>query len=185
MKPKTKSSPAKAGSRHRLNNGRERLKVTAIFMCFLMMISFSGCEAFVKKFRRKPREEKREEPVIQPENYPDVALNKDELYRDYFLFWESWADELVSFLKDNANAKKQKECVQQALDNLVKMQSLLNDDKAKSLDRFIQELTTVKNVLFQSYLNSADFSYLKNKMERIKSRVRRDFIFSKAKKDLR
>ncbi len=162
-----------------------KLKITAVFMCFLMIISFTGCEAFVKKFRRKPREEKREEPIIQPESYPDVALNKDELYRDYFLFWESWADELVSFLKDNANTKKQKECIQQAMDNLLKMQSLLNEEKAASLDGFVIELTTVKNVLFQSYLNSADFSYLRNKVERIKARVHRDFIFSKIKKDLR
>src|SRR3989338_7565741 len=153
-------------------SGRQnsKLKITALVMGFLMVISLTGCEAFVKKFRRKPKEEKREEPIIQPQSYPDVALNKDELYRDYFLFWESWADELVSFLKDNANTKKQKECIQQAMDNL---------------DKFVIELTTVKNVLFQSYLNSADFSYLKNKIERIKAKVHRDFVFSKIKKDLR
>ena len=168
-------------------SGRQnsKLKITALAMGFLMIISLTGCEAFVKKFRRRPKEEKREEPIIQPQSYPDVALNKDELYRDYFLFWESWADELVSFLKDNANTKKQKECIQQAMDNLVKMQSLLNEEKAGFLDKFVIELTTVKNVLFQSYLNSADFSYLKNKIERIKAKVHRDFVFSKIKKDLR
>ncbi|HBU08115.1 MAG TPA: hypothetical protein DEA99_02725 [Candidatus Omnitrophica bacterium] len=71
------------------------------------------------------------------------------------------------------------------MDNLVKMQSLLNEEKAGFLDKFVIELTTVKNVLFQSYLNSADFSYLKNKIERIKAKVHRDFVFSKIKKDLR
>ena len=127
-----------------------KLKITALVMGFLMIISLAGCEAFVKKFRRKPKEEKREEPIIQPESYPDVALNKDELYRDYFLFWESCADELVSFLKDKANTRKQKECIQQAMDNLVKMRSLLNEEKARSLDKFAAELAAVKNVLFQS-----------------------------------
>ena len=169
--------------RHRFNN--KIAQIIVLVTGFWLLVSLTGCEAFVKKFRRKPREEKREEPIIQPESYPDVALNKDELYRDYFLFWESWADELVSFLKDNANTKKQKECIQQAMDNLLKMQSLLNEEKAVSLDKFVIELTTVKNVLFQSYLNSADFSYLKNKVERVKARVHRDFVFSKIKKDLR
>ena len=169
--------------RHRFNN--KIAQIIVLVTGFWLLVSLTGCEAFVKKFRRKPREEKREEPIIQPESYPDVALNKDELYRDYFLFWESWADELVSFLRDNANTKKQKECIQQAMDNLLKMQSLLNEEKAASLDGFVIELTTVKNVLFQSYLNSADFSYLKNKVERVKARVHRDFVFSKIKKDLR
>ena len=169
--------------RHRFNN--KIAQIIVLVTGFWLLVSLTGCEAFVKKFRRKPREEKREEPIIQPESYPDVALNKDELYRDYFLFWESWADELVSFLRDNANTKKQKECIQQAMDNLLKMQSLLNEEKAASLDGFVIELTTVKNVLFQSYLNSADFSYLRNKVERIKARVHRDFVFSKIKKDLR
>ena len=171
-----------------INTGKTKYRVTQIAVLvagFCLLVSLTGCEAFVKKFRRKPKEEKREEPIIQPESYPDVALNKDELYRDYFLFWESWADELVSFLKDNANTKKQKECIQQAMDNLLKMQSLLNEEKAAALDKFVIELTTVKNVLFQSYLNSADFSYLKNKVERIKAKVHRDFVFSKIKKDLR
>lgn len=160
-------------------------QIAALFTGFCLLVSLTGCEAFVRKFRRKPAEEKREESIIQPESYPDVALNKDELYRDYFLFWESWADELVSFLNDTANVKKQKECIQQATDNLVKMQSLLNEEKARSLDTFAAELTTVKNVLFQSYLNNADFSYLKKKMERIKAKVHQGFVFSKIKKDLK
>ena len=160
-------------------------QIAALVAGFCLLVSLTGCEAFVKKFRRKPREEKKEEPIIQPENYPDVALNRDELYRDYFLFWESWADELVSFLNDKANTRKQKECIQQAMDNLVKMRSLLNEEKARSLDKFAAELAAVKNVLFQSYLNSADFSYLKNKLERIKAKVHQGFVFSKIKKDLR
>ena len=160
-------------------------QIVALVTGFWLLVSLTGCEAFVKKFRRKPKEEKKEEPIIQPENYPDVALNKDELYRDYFLFWESWADELVSFLNEKANVRKQKECIQQAVDNLVKMRSLLNEEKAKSLDKFAAELAAVKNVLFQSYLNSADFSYLKNKLERIKAKVHQGFVFSKIKKDLR
>ena len=72
-----------------INTGKTKYRVTQIAVLvagFCLLVSLTGCEAFRKKFRRKPKEEKREEPIIQPESYPDVALNKDELYRDYFLF---------------------------------------------------------------------------------------------------
>lgn len=160
---------------------------TFIFICGLwtLVCGLYGCEAFVRKFTRKPRGEmKKEEPLIQPQEYPDLAVNKNELYKDYFLFWESWADELVSFLNEKANFKKQKECVSQALDNLSKMRSLLNVEKARALEQYVLELTSVKNIVFEGHLNSADFSSLRNKVERIKSKVRHSFILSKIKMDL-
>lgn len=165
---------------------REFSNIRVLLAVCCLLFTTVGCEAFVRKFTRKPKgETKREEPLIQPQDYPDVALNKEELYKDYFLFWESWADELVSFLRENANAKKQKECAGEALDNLAKMQSLLNDEKARMLEKFILEFTAVRNMVFESYLNSADFSYLRNKVERIKSGVHRGFMFLRVRKELK
>lgn len=158
-----------------------------IYSCFLFLVicSLTGCEAFVRKFTRKTKKTVFEEPVIQPQEYPQTALSREELYRDYFLFWETWADELLNFLKEDANAKKQKACADEALDNLTKMQSLLNEEKAKLLAAAIGEFNTFKNILAENSLNRADISYLRNKLERIKAKVHRGFIFSKIKKDLK
>ena len=163
-----------------------KLKFLLLF-CGLWIIAcgLCGCEAFVRKFTRKPKgEPNKEMPVLQPEVYPDVASSRDQLYKDYFLFWETWVDELLSNLSEKANVKKQKECANEALDNLLKMRSLLNDEKAKTLEPFIAEFTAVKNTISAGRPNGADFYYLRNKLERIKSKVHRNFIFSKIKKDL-
>ena len=158
-----------------------------IYFCFLFFVlcSLTGCEAFVRKFTRKTKKVALEEPVIQPQEYPQTALSREELYRDYFLFWETWVDELLNFLKEDANAKKQKACANEALDNLAKMQSLLNEEKANALAGLIGEFNTFKNILSENSLNRADISYLRNKLERIKAKVHRGFIFSKVKKDLK
>ena len=160
-------------------------QIILLVVCCLLLVTLTGCEAFVRKFTRKPKGEPRKEtPVIQPEVYPDVASSRGQLYKDYFLFWETWVEELLSNLSEKANLKKQKECANEALDNLTKMRSLLNDEKAKTLEPFIAEFTALKNTISAERLNSADFYYLRNKLERIKSKVHRNFIFSKIEKGL-
>lgn len=151
-----------------------------------LLFTLIGCAAFVRKFTRKPKGElEKEEPVIQPEVYPDLAAAKDELYKDYSTFWEGWADQLMEFLNEKANFKKQKECAYEALDNLTKMRELLNEEKAKSLEPLIDEFTAVKAIVFAGRLSSPDYNYLKNKVERIKSRVHRHFAYSRISKDFK
>jgi hypothetical protein len=158
------------------------LRSTACCLLFTLI----GCAAFVRKFTRKPKgEPQKEEPVIQPEVYPDAAAAKDELYKDYATFWEGWADELMEFMNEKANFKKQKECAYESLDNLIKMRELLNEEKAKSLEPLIDEFTAVKAIVFAGRLSSSDYNYLKNKIGRIKSRVHRHFAHSKISKDLK
>lgn len=144
------------------------------------MFSLTGCQSFARKFIRKSKgEPKKEEPIFQPQEYPQMPQETVQFYKDYFLFWESWADELLSYLSKDANFKKQKECAEQALDNLIKMQSLLNEEKAKALTILVNEFTAVKEAIFSGNLNSASLSSLRNKIERIKSQVRREFIYKK------
>jgi len=80
---------------------------------------------------------------------------------------------------------KQKACANEALDNLTKMQSLLNEEKANALQGLIEEFNTFRNILSENRLNRADISYLRNKLERVKAKVHRGFIFSKVNKDLK
>lgn len=165
---------------------RRWTQIIGLFITCSLLFTLIGCAAFVRKFTRKPKgEPEKEEPVIQPEVYPDAAVNKDELYKDYFTFWEGWADQLMEFLNEQANFKKQRECAYEALDNLIKIRELLNEEKAKSLEPLINEFIAVKTIVFAGRLISSDYSYLKNKVERIKSRVHRDFTHSRVSKDLK
>ncbi|TAN60654.1 hypothetical protein EPN16_04850 [bacterium] len=169
---------------YRLYAAARRICLPLFIICFIF--SITGCQSFARKFIRKPKgEPKKEEPIFQPQEYPERPQDIGQLYKDYFLFWESWADEMISYLSKDANFKKQKECAEQALDNLIKMQSLLSETKANSLGPLVSELAGVKEEIFSGSLNSSSFSVLRNKVERIKSRVRREFIYKKIQNDFR
>ncbi|HAH21117.1 MAG: hypothetical protein A2Y00_00475 [Omnitrophica WOR_2 bacterium GWF2_43_52] len=164
-----------------------RSQVTRIILLStlcLLLTTLTGCEAFVRKFTRKPKEIKREEPIIEPQVYPETSVSKEQLYMDYYLFWQTWSDEALLHLNENDNAKKQKECAYEALDNLLKMQSLLSEQKAKAMEPLVAEFKTVKEIVFAGRLNGPDYEYLRLKVERIKSRLSRNFSFLKIRKDL-
>ena len=137
-----------------------------------------------RKFTRKPKDEHREEPVIEPQSYPDVLSEKDALYKDYFLFWETWVDELSSFLYSNCSNKKQRSCSLQALDNLTKMRSLLKEDRARQLDSSIAEFTKIKDKIFLEDLLVSELGFLRIEVSRIKAEVHKNFKFSKIQKDM-
>lgn len=161
-------------------------KICLLFFISCLLFSLTGCQSFARKFIRKPKgEPKKEEPIFQPQEYPERPQDIGQLYKDYFLFWESWADELIAYLSKDANFKKQKECSEQALDNLTKMQSLLSEEKAKAISPLVAEFTAVKEAIFSGSLNSASLSSLRNKVERIKSRARREFVYKKIQNDIR
>ena len=55
-----------------------------------------GCEAFVRKFTRKNKNETlaQEELVLTPEIYKNTA-SKEEQYRQYFIYWKAEDEELI------------------------------------------------------------------------------------------
>lgn len=62
--------------------------INLLFISFLM-VSLTGCEAFVRKFTRKPKDKmKTEELVLIPEEYKPPQLSKEEKYRDTFFLEE-------------------------------------------------------------------------------------------------
>jgi len=68
---------------------------------------FSGCETFQRKFvRRKKSKEPQEEMVIVPRDYSAQPFSSDVMYKQYFVYWKSWNQELVEALKENAPYKK-------------------------------------------------------------------------------
>jgi len=51
-----------------------------------------GCDAFVRKFTRKPKTQEfpEEEMVLAPEEYEPIALSAAERYQQDFFFWKAW-----------------------------------------------------------------------------------------------
>lgn len=151
----------------------------------LVLSTLLGCEAFVKKFTRKPKKEQPpEEMVLVPEEYPSLFKNKEEAYRQYFLYWKSWQDELINALLVGMSQKKQLSCADEAIKNLTEIKKLLIEEKQKELDSYIVELTNLRdNIKNDPYSNNA----IKNRStaEMLKRNVLQDFSYLKIKNSLK
>jgi alpha-galactosidase/6-phospho-beta-glucosidase family protein len=159
--------------------------VRTLFIFFLA-VNVAGCEAFVRKFTRKSKKEKEEQikMVITPEEYPQPAMTKEEQYRQYFIYWKSWHEELIQSLSiGNTNQKKQLGCVAEAIKNLEELKSILSVQNQGALDVFIAGLDSLRAAIVRDpYAQNANAN--RQEAERIKRSILRDFSVSRVKGDL-
>jgi Arc/MetJ-type ribon-helix-helix transcriptional regulator len=147
------------------------------------MVTLGGCDAFVRKFTRKPKKEekKEEEMVLVPQEYqPEGQFNQD-LYRNYYIVWRSWHSELIDSLVVDGNHKKQIECIRYLIQNLENMRQLLKEQKQQILDNYLKELNKIQDKINQPNLNISDFSLLKDKLTIIQRDIQREFSYTKVK----
>jgi hypothetical protein len=156
-----------------------------LFGVFFLIFNLIGCDAFVRKFTRKPKKEDipQEELVLVPEEYKQT-MSKEELYRQYLLYWKSWQDELIEALSRRTNYKKQLSCAQQAINNLLALKPLLNEEKNKKLDVHINQVSDLRDLIRDDNycLNIPTY---KVTAERLRRAILRDFSFDKIKGSLK
>jgi len=155
-----------------------------ILTCLLLVMAFGliGCDAFVRKFTRKPKKKDLtpEEMVLLPQEYGNIQISKEERYRQNFLFWKSWQDELINSLTPDANHKKQIDCVQEAVRNLQQLALLLNEEKQKELNIYISQMTDLEAAIVKD-LYGNNVARNRSSAERIKMNILRGFSFNKIK----
>ncbi len=170
----------------KLKTQNSQLTTRSCIFILSSVIFLSGCEAFVRKFTRKPKKDKmqKEEVVLAPEEYTGKSLSSEELYRQYFLYWKSWHDELLSSLSSiGENQKKQLSCAEQALTNLGALRPLLKPQKQTLLDTYINQLRQVQDTIAgDPYARS--IMGTRQAAERIKRNILKDFSFPKIKDSL-
>lgn len=161
-----------------MNSARCTLHAARIIYISFLIFNLLGCEAFVRKFTRKPKKEKipHEEMVLAPEEYKGPQMTKEGLYRQYFLFWRSWQDELIASLSVGANHKKQIDCANEALKNIVNLKALVNAEKQKKLDIYIGQLNDLKGLITQDIYGNNVSSH-RQKAERIRRNILQDFSY--------
>ncbi|MCX5695564.1 MAG: hypothetical protein NTW18_02725 [Candidatus Omnitrophica bacterium] len=150
----------------------------------ILVINLTGCEAFVRKFTRKSKKDKSpEEMVLAPEEWKGPKMTKEEQYRQYFLFWKSWHDELINSLQLSSTQKKKIDCAQQAMKNLIGMRSLLNESKQKQLDVYLKQLADLQNSIQSDIYGTAINSYRQDS-DKLKMNIQQRFSYDDIKNDL-
>lgn len=155
-----------------------------LFTLYFLLFTLCGCEAFVRKFTRKSKKDKGPvEMVLEPEEWKGPKMTKEERYRQYFVFWQSWQDELINALIQNAPQKKKLDCVQQAFKNLVGMRSLLNESKQKQLDVYLKQTAELREDIKSDIYGTANNFYRQNS-EKLKMNISRYFTYSDVRNDI-
>ena len=152
-------------------------RILCLGLVAAFVVSMQGCETLRKKFTRRRKTPVTSEPmVITPRDYSAHPLPNAVLYKQYFTYWKSWNQELVTSLGDYASDKKVLDCMEQALMNLKKMSTYLQEDKAKQLATYIDQSENlrnrIKNVPGVPHAEAMRFRYT---AERILSGVNRQF----------
>jgi hypothetical protein len=161
---------------------KRRLKQTILLVTsYSLLVTIIGCEAFVRKFTRKPKKEDlpQEEMVLAPEEYKS-NISKEDLYRQYFLFWKSWQSELIESLVQKRSNKKQVDCIDEAIKNLLNLRTLLNAEKQQKLDAYIARMQELRGAI-ASDIYSNSVSTNAQAAERLKMNILRDFSYDKIK----
>jgi len=157
-------------------------RIAASFMVGFICLNLIGCDAFVRKFTRKPKKDKyqQEELVLAPVEYKAPETTPEQKYRQSFLYWKSWQDELIEALLTPKKRKKAIDCVSQALKNLIDLRPLLDEKNQKILDKYAQQTIDLKvEIQNDIYGNRLDFTRLS--AERIRRNVLRDLSITKVK----
>lgn len=156
---------------------RYRFKLLA---CFLLILSLVGCDAFVRKFTRKSKkDDTRVEMVLAPQEYKP-SMSKQEEYRQYFMFWKAWHDELINALLMDKSQKKKLDCIDEAIKSLVNMRPILNEDKQRKLDMYIGLMQDLRQEINRdTYGNNDDWN--RNRAEQLKRNIQKEFAYDKVK----
>jgi len=157
---------------------------SALVLSFILLANLTGCEAFVRKFTRKSKKEKApEEMVLVPEEWKGPKMTKEELYRQYYNFWLSWQDELISSLSQRASLKKRIDCVGQAIKNILGMRSMLNETQQKQLDVYLRQMTDLSNAIKADIYGTSSNPNRQN-AEKVRRNILQSFSYPDIKGDM-
>ena len=159
--------------------------VLYLFFVVSLLSSLVGCEAFVRKFTRKPKtgDMRREEMVLVPQEYKGPQMSKEELYRKYFMYWQAWQGELINAMAAGGNYKKRVDSLDEAIKNLGQLKGLLNTDKQKQLDVYLQRMYDLRKRISDD-IYSVHREQNRFLAERLTRDIQRYFSYSDIKNNL-
>ncbi|MDD3087565.1 MAG: hypothetical protein PHP89_03270 [Candidatus Omnitrophica bacterium] len=163
---------------------KKMIKFPVFILLLIFLVNLTGCEAFVRKFTRKSKKDKApEEMVLVPEEWTGPKMSKEEIYRRYYNFWQSWQEELINVLTQKASLKKRVDCAQQSIKNLSGMRSMLNVTKQKQLDVYLSLMNDLLISIKADIYGTANSSN-RQKSERVKRNIMQSFSYPDIKGDL-
>ncbi|MCG8431773.1 MAG: hypothetical protein MJA29_11450 [Candidatus Omnitrophica bacterium] len=154
----------------------KRLCLMLVVVCLL--VAGTGCEAFIKKFKREPKKKDTvHELVLEPESYDEARPADNELARQYYSFWRNWHDELITALASSDNHKKKKEAAFESVRNLENLAPFMKEPYRSAIGEYIAKLEKLYEDIAGD-IHSMYGSRSLNRARDLKRRIEREFPFT-------
>lgn len=151
--------------------------ILIFFTIYVLAFTSLGCEAFRRKFVRKPEKEKEIKVIIETQEY-ESRYSPEQSYKKYFLFWRISHEELINLLEtQNMSRKKRVFAARKIVENLSQMRQLILPEKQTRLDDFISEQRHIVRQVDRYNLNMVQRLRIKNALERQKRQIQREFDY--------
>lgn len=152
-------------------------KMFSILLIFAMVVSLAGCsEEWRRKFIRKKKVVKKPR-IYQLQRYKKEPT--EQLYNKHYNYCITWLSELAQDLGDNS--KKDARCIEEALGQMRDMQAILVPEKGRELDKHINRLKEVQELIVRQDLGTANMDYARRTVEREERFLRTEFYYNKIK----
>ena len=153
-------------------------KIFSVLLIFAMIISLAGCsEEWRKKFIRKKKDVAKKPRIYQVKRYNKEPT--EALYTKHYNYTITWLSELVDDL--GKNSKKDARCIEEALAQIKDLQLFLVPKKASQLDKHINRLKEIQDLILKRDLGHANMDYARRSIEREERFLRSEFYYNKIK----
>lgn len=154
-------------------------RILSILVILAILINTAGCsEEWRRKFIRKKKDVAKKPRIYQTKKY--VKEPTEALYAKHYNYTISWLSELASGL--GQNNKKDVRCIEEALGQMRDMQFFLIPEKAEELDKHIDRLKEVQDLILRRDLGHANMDYARRSVEREERFLRSEFYYNKIEK---
>ena len=151
----------------------------SLLLILVIAASLAGCsEEWRRKFVRKNKEVAKKPRIYQTKRYDKEPT--EILYSKHYNYTISWLSELAGCL--GQNSKKDVRCIEEALGQMRDVQLFLVPEKAKELDKHINRLKEVQDLILRCDLGHANMDYARRSVEREERFLRSEFYYNKIKK---
>lgn len=158
------------------NLKRAILSIVVIFS----ILNLFGCATLKKKFIRQPKKNKKVSSILVTQDYKGIYSN-EVLYNNHFVYWRGWTEELADSLYSGLSNKRQVQSANLAIDDLKRMQDLLNSPKKEALSAYIKIYEDMSAKLKLGQPNRVDAVTMANELERQRRIIIREFETRKVK----
>lgn len=151
-----------------------------IAIVIILILELSGCATLKKKFVRPPKITKKTTPVLMTQDYKGIYTN-EVLYNNHFTYWKGWTDELMESLSSALSNKRQVQSANLAIEDMRRMQDLLNSPKKEELSPHIKVYEDILKKLKLGQPSRMDAIRMRNDLEKERRVIIREFETRKVK----